>query len=149
LLSQKTPLKCSAKTTTFLHYFMPITTKPLAKASIPKSKSKGHPKKANATRTKNRKGKKRKAVSSDEDEGEEDSDDSSADSEIHKKKKVSKKVLKKVSKRRHVSETDDEIEMIDEDVAPQEKTVEEVDAEGSEQTVCKDFYWEMHMLTNF
>ena len=43
---------------------------------------------------------------------------------------------------RHVSETDDEVEMIDEDVALQKETVEEVDAEGSEQMVRTYFYWE-------
>ena len=127
---------------------MPTTAKTLAKANMRKSKSSARPKKANATQTKNRKAKKRNAVSSDDDEGEED-DDSSADSETPKKKKVLKKILKKVLKRvskwRHVDQTDDDVEMIDEDVG--EETVEEVDAEGSEQMVCTDFYWEMCILT--
>ena len=127
---------------------MPTTTKTktIVKAII--SKSKARPKKANATRTKNRKGKKRNAVSSDDDEEEEEEEeeDESAASETQRKKKVVKKVLKKASKRRHVSETDDEIEMID---APEEMTVEEVDAEGSEPKVHTYFYWEMHRLTNF
>src|SRR5271163_5005549 len=126
---------------------MPTTTKTktIVKAII--SKWKARPMKANATRTKNRKGKKRNAVSSDDDEEEEEEEeDESAASETQRKKKVVKKVLKKASKRRHVSKTDDEIEMID---TPEEMTVEEVDAEGSEPKVRTYFYWEMHRLTNF